>query len=135
MAICWRCGAVRWPLAAAASPLAEFRGRLTSSGAPRSDTQPVAVRVHEVAFPSGQTIFVDWDPELVRDGIDVLDVQMDQGVRPSVARVLRQVKPNAPTCHRDEPGEAGLELVLPLFRKSEPLVPRDRPARVLGVHD
>jgi hypothetical protein len=32
---------------------------------------------------------------------------VDQGVRPSVALVLRQVKPGIPTCHGDEPGKPG----------------------------
>jgi hypothetical protein len=39
--------------------------RRSGSGAPGGDAEPVAVRVHEVAFPSGEAIFIDGDPELL----------------------------------------------------------------------
>jgi hypothetical protein len=61
------------------------------SGAPSGDAQPVAVRVDEGALAPGESVFVDGDPELLRNGVDVVDLQVDQGVRSSVALVLRQV--------------------------------------------
>src|SRR3954467_9411202 len=82
---------------------------LTRSGPPRRHPQPVAVRVNEVALTPREAFFVDGDPELLGHGIDVPDVEMDQGVRPGVALVLRQVQADIASRHGDEQGEAGLE--------------------------
>src|SRR5437870_5141226 len=75
--------------------------------------EPIGVRVYERAFPSGEAFFIDGDAELRGDGIDVTHIEVDQGVRPGVARVLREVEPDVPTRYGDEPGKAGLELMLP----------------------
>src|SRR3954452_13825032 len=103
------------------------------SGAPRGDAQSVAVGVREVALAPGEPVLIDGNPELLGERIDVPDVEVDQGVRPSVARVLRQVQPDVSTCDGDEPGKAGFELMLPLLDEPEPPVPRDSPRRVLDT--
>jgi hypothetical protein len=58
------------------------------SGAPSSYAQPVAVGILEIALATGKTLLVDRDSELVRHGVDVVDVQVDQGVRTRVALVF-----------------------------------------------
>src|SRR3954452_22810012 len=105
------------------------------SGAPGGDAQPVAVRVHEGALPPGEPVLVDGNSELLGHGVDVPDVEVDQGVGPSVALVLGQVQPDVATCHGDEPGKAGLELVLPLLDEAEPPIPFDSPRRVLDTQN
>jgi hypothetical protein len=105
----------------------------TGLGAPGGDPQPVAVQVYESALPPGEPFFIDRNPELLGHGIDVLDIEVDQGVRPSIARVLREVQPGMPTCYGDEPGKAGLELMLPLFDEPEPSIPSDSPRCVLDI--
>ena len=62
-------------------------------GTPGGDPQPVAVQVYESALPPGEPFFIDGNPELLGNGIDVLDIEVDQGVRPSVALMLGQVNP------------------------------------------
>ena len=59
---------------------ATVRGSV-GSGTPGGDAKSVAVRVHQVALPPGETLFIDWDPELLRHGVDVPDIEMDQGHR------------------------------------------------------
>jgi hypothetical protein len=83
----------------------------------------------------GEPFLIDGNPELVGHGIDVLDIEVDQGVRPSVALVLREVKPGMPACHGHEPGKAGLKLMLPLFDEPEPPIPCDTPRRVLDIEN
>src|SRR4051794_41267530 len=102
-------------------------------GAPGGNSQPVAVQVYESALPPGEPFFIDGNPELLGYGIDVLDIEVEQSVRPSIALVLRQVKPDIPTCHGDEPGKAGLELMLPFLDEPEAPVPCDGPRRVLDI--
>ena len=80
------------------------------TGTPGGDPKAVAIRVHESALPPGEPFFVDGDTELLGDGVDVSDIQMDQGVRPSVTLVLGQVEADVAPSHRDEPWEARLEL-------------------------
>jgi hypothetical protein len=94
------------------------------------DAQPVAVRVFEGALAPSEPFFIDANRELLRHGIYVVDIEVDQGVRPSVAVVLRQVKPGMPTCYGDEGGKARLELMLPLFDEPEPPIPCDSPCCV-----
>jgi hypothetical protein len=108
---------------------------LVSGFAGGGDAQPVAVRVYEGALPPGEPFLIDGNPELLGHGIDVLDIQVDQRVRPSVTLVLREVKPGTPACHGHEPGKAGLKLMLPLFDEPEPPVPRDGPPRVLDIEN
>src|SRR5205823_5552281 len=86
-------------------------------------------------FAPGEAFFVDRDAELLRDGVDVAHVEVDERVGPRVALVLGEVEPNRPACDRDEPRKAGLELMLPLLLESEPSVPGDRPRCVLDVQD
>ena len=44
------------------------------SGAGRRHPQPIAVRVFERGLALGKAFFIDRDAELVRDGVDVIDV-------------------------------------------------------------
>lgn len=92
---------------------------------------PVAARVHEVALPPGETVSIDWDPRLLRHGVDVADVEVDQGVGPGVALVLREVQPNVSPNYRYEPRKARLELVIPLLPEAESPVPLDSPGGVV----
>ena len=78
-----------------------------TSGASSSYAQPVAVGIFEITFPPGETLFVDRDSELFRDGVDVVEVQVDQGVGTSVALVFRQVEPDVAARHRDNHGHPG----------------------------
>ena len=57
--------------------------------ATRGDTKSVPVGIYQIALPTSESRFIDWNPELRRYGVDVLDIEMDQGVRPCVALVLR----------------------------------------------
>jgi hypothetical protein len=87
------------------------------SGTPGGNPKPVPVGVDEGALPPGEPFLVDADVELLGHGVDVPDVEVDQGVRPGVARVLGEVEPDIPARDRDEPGKARLELMLPLLTK------------------
>src|SRR5579884_1225954 len=57
-------------------------------GSARRHAQSVAVGIFERALTSCEAFFVDGDAELVCDGVDVGDVEMDQGVGPGVALVF-----------------------------------------------
>src|SRR3954466_2736336 len=122
--------AVMWPSSRRGRP---SRRLVKPSGTSRGDAQPVAVGVREVALAPGEPVLIDGNPELLGERIDVPDVEVDQGVRPSVAGVLRQIQPDVSTCDGDEPGKAGFELMLPLLDEPEPPVPRDSPRRVLDT--
>jgi hypothetical protein len=52
-----------------------------------------------------------------------------------VAFVFRQVQPDVSTRHRDEPGKASSELMLPLLDEPEPLAPRDSTPGVLDIQN
>src|SRR5437763_7027945 len=93
------------------------------SGSPGCDPQPVAVRVFQVTLAPSQTLFMYRDPELFRYRTDVIDVEVDQGAGRCVARVLREIKPNASPRYGHEPREPWLELMLPLLLEPEALVP------------
>jgi len=103
------------------------------SRAPCGDAEPVSIRIDKCALPAGETLLIDGYPELFGHGIDILDIQVNQGVRPRIALVLRQVEPDISTRHGHEPWEAGLELVLPLFDEPKAPVPCDRPRRFLDI--
>jgi hypothetical protein len=49
-------------------------------GAARRYTQSVAVRILQVALPPSKTLFVDGKVKLPSHGVDVLDVEVDQGI-------------------------------------------------------
>jgi hypothetical protein len=104
-------------------------------GAARRYPQAVSIGVFEIALTPGEAFFVDRDSEFLRDGVDVVDVQMDERVRNSVTRVLRQEKPDPSPCNGNKPREARLELMLPLFTKAEPLVPRDGACRIFDAEN
>ena len=106
-----------------------------ASGAPSRYTQPVAVRVFEIALPSSKTLLVDRDSKLLRHRVDVPDVQVDQRVGTGIALVFRQVEPNVAARHGHKPWEAWLELVLPLLTKPKALVPRDSTTGILDVEN
>jgi hypothetical protein len=106
-----------------------------ASGARSRYPEPVAVWIFEVALTPSETLFIDGDPELLRDRVDVIDVQVNKGVGPCVSLVLREIEPNASACHRNEPRKARLELMLPLLLETESLVPGDSPSGVLDIQD
>jgi hypothetical protein len=98
-------------------------GKVRTSGPRGRDTQPVAVRVFQVALAPSETLFIDPNPELLSYRIDVIDVKVDQGAGRCVAGVFGEIEPNAPARDTDEPRESWLELMPPLLLESEPLVP------------
>jgi len=106
-----------------------------ASGARSRYPEPVAVWIFKVALPPSETLFVYGDPELLRDRVDVVDVQVNKGVGPCVSLVLREIEPNASACYRNERWKARLELMLPLPLEAESLVPGDGPSGVLDVQD
>jgi hypothetical protein len=109
--------------------------RERASGARSRYPEPVAVWIFKVTLPPSKTLFIDGNPELLRDGVDVTDVQVDEGVGPCVSLVLREIDPNASAYHRNKRWKARLELMLPLLQESEPLVPGDSPSGVLHIQD
>jgi hypothetical protein len=60
---------------------------------------------------------------------------VDERVRAGVARVLGEVEPNLSPGHGDEPGEARLELMLPLLAEAEAVIPRNGSGGVLDVEN
>src|SRR4051794_38689475 len=84
---------------------------------------------------TGEALFVHRNAELLGDAVDVMDVEMDEGVRSCVTLVLGEVEVEVSSCNGDEPREAGLELMLPFLLEPEPLVPGDGARRVLGVEN
>src|SRR5207253_4911375 len=99
------------------------------------NAQPVAVRVFDIALPPSKTFLIDRDLELLGDSIDVIEIQMDEGVRARVTLVLREIEPDATSGYRDEQRKARLELMLPLLAESKPLVPRHCTACVLDIEN
>jgi len=118
-----------------AGPVCGTPPRWTKSEARSCYPQSVAVRIFQVALPSRKALFVDGDPELFRDRVDILDIQVDERVWSSVTFVFGQIEPDMPARHRDEHRETRLELMVPLFLESQPLVPRDSPTGVLDIQD
>ena len=57
-------------------------------GATCRHAQSVAVGIFERALAPGEAFFVDGDTELLRDRVDVGDVEVDQCVGPGVAFVF-----------------------------------------------
>ena len=102
---------------------------------PSCDSEPVPVQILHVALASGETLFVDRDPELLRDSVDVVDVQVDQAVRRRVALVFRQIEPDVSTRDQDEPWKARLELMLPLLPEPDAPVPVDGATGVLHTEN
>jgi hypothetical protein len=84
---------------------------------------------------TGKTLLVYRNAELLRDAVDVIDVEMNQGVRSRVTLVLREVEVDVSSCNGDEPRKAGLELMLPFLFEPEPLVPGDSARRGLSVEN
>jgi hypothetical protein len=101
----------------------------------RRYTQSVAVGVFELTLPTSKTLFIDGNPELLGNGVDVVDVHVDERVRASVAFVLGEIKAGASSRDRDEPRQPRLELMLPLLTKSQPLIPRDCTGCILDIED
>jgi hypothetical protein len=60
-----------------------------------------------VALSTGEPFVINGNPELLGHVIDVLDIEVDQCVRPSVALVLRQVKPDIPRAVETNQGKSG----------------------------
>jgi hypothetical protein len=84
---------------------------------------------------TGKALLIHRNAELLGDAIDVNDVEMDEGIRSRVTRVLREVDVNVSSCNGNEPRKVGLELMLPLLPESEPLVPGNSARRVLNVEN
>jgi hypothetical protein len=105
------------------------------SGAPGRDPQSVAVGIFEVALAPGKAGFVHGDAELRRDGVDVVDVEMDEGVRARVTLVFGEVQARPAARDGNEQGKARLELMLPLLLESETPVPRNGTTCVLDVEN
>src|SRR4051812_27400740 len=105
------------------------------SGVRSRYSEPVAIRVFKVTLPAGKTLFINWNPELLRNGVDVTDVQVDKGVGRCITCVLREIKPNASARYGNEPWKTRLELMLPLFQESESLVPGHGAIGVLHIQD
>ena len=74
-----------------------------------------------------QQDLVNGHPELRGDGLDVAHIQMDEAAWRRVTCVLGQVHADVASRDRNEPREAGLELVLPFLAEPEPFVPLNRP--------
>ncbi len=85
-----------------------------SSGAGRRYAQSVAIGVLKLTLPTRETVFVDRKAELLGNGVDVINVEVDERAGESVALVLRQIEPDAPSSHPNDPRQARLELMLPL---------------------
>jgi hypothetical protein len=66
-----------------------------ASGTRGCDAKPVPIGVFEIAFSPGEALFIHGSAELIRDGVDVVDVQVDEGVRSRVSLVFRQIEPHA----------------------------------------
>ena len=99
------------------------------------DAESVAVGIDEVHLAPREAVLVDDLTELRRDGVDVGDVQVHQRVGTRVALVFGEIEPHASARDAHEPGEPGLELVLPLLLEAEARVPLDRGRRVLDAQD
>jgi hypothetical protein len=84
---------------------------------------------------TGKALVVYGKAELLGDAVDVVDVEMNEGVRSRVTLVLREVEVDVSSCDGNEPRKAGLELMLPFLFEPEPLVPGDSARRVLGVEN
>src|SRR5205085_582621 len=93
----------RWACSRSSSPAARrrnaricFRVSLSRSDTARSDSsrrrypQPVAIEVLELTLSPGKPFFVDRDAELLGNGVNVLNVQVDERVRASITLVLRK---------------------------------------------
>ena len=83
----------------------------------------MSVRLELDRLLPSYALFVDRNCELLRNGIDVIDVEMDERVRSCVSFMLGEIELDAPARNRDEPRQARFELMLPLLLESEPLVP------------
>jgi hypothetical protein len=84
--------------------------------------QTVAVRVFEMHLTTGKPLLVHRNAELLGDAVDVVDVEMNEGVRSRVTLVLREVEVDVSSCNGNEPRKVGLELMLPFLFEPEPLV-------------
>jgi hypothetical protein len=101
-------------------------------GLDAADPQAIAIWITqlELASPRGR---LHGDPELVGDGVKIAQGQVDQGVRSSIAGVLRQVEVNSAPTHRDKGRHVWLETVLRQLLEAEAPVPLDRDRRVLDA--
>jgi len=70
------------------------------SGAPSRYAQSVPIRILKIALAAGKTVFIDRNPELVRDHLDVVDVEVDERVGAGVTLVFREIEADAPSCDR-----------------------------------
>ena len=78
-----------------------------ASTAACGDSQPIAVRILEIAFPSGKALLVDRDSELLGNGVDVVHVEVNERARGSITQVLRQIDLNRSAAHSYDHGKPG----------------------------
>jgi hypothetical protein len=105
------------------------------SGASSRYPQPIAIRIFEVHLTTGQALLIHRNAELLGDTVDVIDVQMDEGVRSCVTLVLREVNTDVSSSDGNEPRKAGFELMLPFLAEPESLVPLDSACGVLNMEN
>ncbi len=124
-------------------PMLEQRGPATiafarvfaESGAPSRYPQSVAVEVFEITLAPGKCVLIDLDAELRGDSVDVVDVEVDEGIGARVTLVFGEVEAHTAARHGNEPGQPRLELMLPLLLESEPVVPGNGSAHVLDIQN
>lgn len=69
-------------------PIRRGRAKPRRLGAPGGNAQAIAVRVYQGALSPSEPFFIDGDSEFRGHSVNVVDVEMDQGIRPSVPLVL-----------------------------------------------
>jgi hypothetical protein len=74
-------------------------------------------------------------PERRCDGLDVVDTQLDEGVRTGVTSVFGEKQPHSATGNRNEGREARLEAVFPLLHEAQSFVPDDSLGGVADTKD
>jgi hypothetical protein len=89
--------------------------------------QPIAIWVYQAHSRPGNPFFIDKHADHLRYAIDVLRVEVNQGVRAGVAPCVPRGTAGRTRVPPGRTTEARLERILPLLDKSEPLIPGDSP--------
>jgi hypothetical protein len=116
------------------TPAASSSPRLSCSTGGRSDPQPVVVRVTEFDLTCPGSLF-NGHAELRCDGLDVIETQIDEGVRTGVTSVLGEKQPQSATGYRYERRETRLEAVFPLLDEAQSFVPSNGVGGVADAKD
>src|SRR3546814_10329751 len=93
------------------------------------DAEAVAGGVADLDL-AGPRLLVDVDAELSRDRVDVVDVEVGEGTRRSVAGVLGEVQMHLAAAQEQVERQVRLEAVLTDLREPQPLVPGRRGASI-----